>query len=287
MDLTKDYTFLALAPDEVDLLDFHRGAVSIKSQVKRGIGMADINKINSKPAHHPIGDRTHRYRAFCVHIFTASGAAIAFLSLTAAIEHQMGLAFAWLGLALLVDGIDGTFARAWAVKTYAPQLSGDVLDLVVDYVTYVFVPAVILLMSGIYPHWLLATQGAIIVLSAALYFASNTMKTNDYWFRGFPAVWNLVVFLLLVFNPPAIIATLCVIGLSLAQASNFTFVHPVRVKMLRPLTLTLLAVWSVAGLIAAYEDMKVDSITQGVLGLIAFYFLALGALRREQADGEA
>ena len=241
---------------------------------------AKDNPKHSKNAH--MGSRSYRYRAFFVHVFTASGAAIAFLSLTAAIEHQMGLAFAWLGLALLVDGIDGSFARAWAVKTYAPQLSGDVLDLVVDYVTYVFVPAVILLMSGIYPHWLLATQGAIIVLSAALYFASNTMKTDDYWFRGFPAVWNLVVFLILVFNPPAIIATVAVIGLALAQASNFTFVHPVRVKMLRPLTLTLLVVWSGAGILAIVEDMKVDPTTQWVLGLIGFYFLVLGLLRKEK-----
>ena len=241
---------------------------------------AKDNPKHSKNAH--MGSRSYRYRAFSVHVFTASGAAIAFLSLTAAIEHQMGLAFAWLGLALLVDGIDGSFARAWAVKTYAPQLSGDVLDLVVDYVTYVFVPAVILLMSGIYPHWLLATQGAIIVLSAALYFASNTMKTDDYWFRGFPAVWNLVVFLILVFNPPAIIATVAVIALALAQASNFTFVHPVRVKMLRPLTLTLLVVWSGAGILAIVEDMKVDPTTQWVLGLIGFYFLVLGLLRKEK-----
>ena len=241
---------------------------------------AKDNPKHSKNAH--MGSRSYRNRAFSVHVFTASGAAIAFLSLTAAIEHQMGLAFAWLGLALLVDGIDGSFARAWAVKTYAPQLSGDVLDLVVDYVTYVFVPAVILLMSGIYPHWLLATQGAIIVLSAALYFASNTMKTDDYWFRGFPAVWNLVVFLILVFNPPAIIATVAVIGLALAQASNFTFVHPVRVKMLRPLTLTLLVVWSGAGILAIVEDMKVDPTTQWVLGLIGFYFLVLGLLRKEK-----
>jgi phosphatidylcholine synthase len=137
-------------------------------------------------------------------------------------------------------------------------------------------------MSGIYPHWLLATQGAIIVLSAALYFASNTMKTNDYWFRGFPAVWNLVIFLVLVFNPPAIIANLGIIGLALAQSSNFTFVHPVRVKMLRPLTLTLLVVWSAAGIVAIVEDMVVDPFTKWILGLIGFYFLALGLLRREQ-----
>ncbi len=241
--------------------------------------MAHENGPSSDDGRHR-GDAAHRYRAFSVHVFTASGAAIAFLALTAAIEQKMGLAFAWLGLALLVDGIDGTFARAWAVKKYAPQLSGDVLDLVVDYTTYVFVPAVILLMSDLYPHWLLATQGAIIVLSAALYFASNTMKTEDYWFRGFPAVWNLVVFLILTFQPPALITTIAIIALALAQASNFIFVHPVRVRMLRPLTLTLLVIWSIAGIVAILEDMKVDPITQWVLGLIALYYLMLGLLRR-------
>ena len=245
--------------------------------------MAEAGSGSSDEMSHPKGKAAHRYRAFAVHVFTASGATIAFLALTAAIEQKMGLAFAWLGLALLVDGIDGTFARAWAVKKYAPQLSGDVLDLVVDYVTYVFVPAVILLMSGLYPHWLLALQGAIIVLSAALYFASNTMKTDDYWFRGFPAVWNLVVFHILVFQPPAIVTTIGIILLALAQASNFTFVHPVRVKMLRPLTLTLLGVWVVVALLALFEDMKVDTISQWILGLIAVYFLALGLLRRENA----
>lgn len=228
--------------------------------------------------------RLNRYRAFAVHIFTASGAAIAYLSLTAAIDHQLGLAFGWLGLTLIIDGIDGTLARAWAVKTYAPYLSGDVLDLVVDYVTYVFVPAVILLMSGIYPHWLLATQGAIIVLSAALYFASNTMKTNDYWFRGFPAVWNLVIFLTLVFDPPAELATLVIVGLAFLQSTNFTFVHPIRVTMWRPLTLTLLLIWSIAAAIALTENMHVDIITQGILGLISFYFLILGTFRGNKLE---
>lgn len=225
-------------------------------------------------------DFPNRVRAFGVHIFTASGAMLAFLSLTAAINHQMGLAFIWLGVALIVDGIDGTFARAWAVKKYAPQLSGDVLDLVVDYTTYVFVPAVILLMSGIHDHRVLAVLGAIIVGSAALYFASNTMKTDDHWFRGFPATWNLVVFLLLAIEPPVVITVLIVVAAAIGQASHFVFVHPVRVKMLRPLTLTLMMVWSAAGIWAIWQDMKPDAVTQWILGVIAVYFVGLGLLRK-------
>ncbi|MFM8701296.1 MAG: CDP-alcohol phosphatidyltransferase family protein [Hyphomicrobiales bacterium] len=227
-------------------------------------------------------DFPNRVRAFGVHVFTASGAMLAFLSLTAAIDQDMGLAFVWLGIALVVDGIDGTFARAWAVKKYAPQLSGDVLDLVVDYTTYVFVPAVILLMSGIHDHRLLAVLGAVIVGSAALYFASNTMKTDDHWFRGFPATWNLVVFLVLAIEPPAMITSVIVLAAAFSQASNLVFVHPVRVKMLRPLTLALLVIWSIAAMLTIAQDMKPDVPTQWVLGSIAVYFLGLGLLRKEK-----
>ncbi len=108
------------------------------------------------------------------------------------------------------------------------------------------------------------------------------MKTNDYWFRGFPATWNLVVFLILVFAPPAIITTIIIVLLALAQASNFTFVHPVRVKMWRPLTLTLLCVWSAAAIIAILQDMKVEGWVQWTLGLVSIYFLALGIVRRNE-----
>ena len=115
---------------------------------------------------------------------------------------------------------------------------------------------------------------------AALYFASNSMKTDDHWFRGFPATWNLVVFLLLAIEPPVVVTVLIVIAAAIGQASSFVFVHPVRVKMLRPLTLTLMVVWSAAGIWAIAQDMKPDVLTQWVLGLIGVYFVGLGLLRK-------
>src|SRR5205085_205485 len=80
-------------------------------------------------------------RAFAVHIFTAAGAALALAALVYAVRGQWAAMFLCLGVALIVDGVDGTIARQLKVKELLPRWSGDVLDLVVDFVTYVFVPA--------------------------------------------------------------------------------------------------------------------------------------------------
>src|SRR5262249_41517143 len=129
--------------------------------------------------------------AFCVHILTASGAALALLALMAAVHGEWALMFLWLGVALVADAIDGPIARALNVKEVLPRWSGDVLDLVVDFTTYVFVPAYAVASSGLMPGALGLVGGIIIVVTGTLYFADRNMKTTDNFFRGFPAVWNL------------------------------------------------------------------------------------------------
>ena len=97
----------------------------------------------------PASEPKARLAALFVHALTASGAVCALFAVRSTIANQLELAFAWLGLALVIDGIDGTFARRFRVKAVLPHLSGEVLDLCVDYVTYVFVPTLALLKSGI------------------------------------------------------------------------------------------------------------------------------------------
>ena len=121
--------------------------------------------------------------AFAVHILTASGAAIAFLAMQAAVERDWSAMFLWLGLALVVDGIDGPMARKLRVVTLLPRWSGDVLDLVVDFLTYVFVPAYAISHAGVLPDVLAIPAGLAIVVTAALYFADRQMKTDDNYFR--------------------------------------------------------------------------------------------------------
>src|ERR1700709_1564735 len=154
--------------------------------------------------------RSARAAAFSVHIFTAMGAGIALIALLEAVrEHWAGM-FAWLGVALIVDALDGPLARRLDVVRLQPDWSGEVLDLVVDFVTYVFVPAFAITARGMLWPGAAPLVGAGIVISGALYFADRRMKTADNHFRGFPALWNAVAFYLFLLQLPPMLSSLVV-----------------------------------------------------------------------------
>jgi phosphatidylcholine synthase len=218
--------------------------------------------------------------AFCVHIFTASGAALALLALVAAVEHDWPLMFGLLGIALIVDGIDGTLARHLRVAERLPRWSGDTLDLVVDFVTYVFVPAYALAASGLPPPLLALPAAIVIVMTGALYFADRRMKTADNYFRGFPALWNTAAFYLFLLRPDPWMAALAIAVLAVATFLPVPFVHPFRVGRLRIVNVALLAAWSVLALIAVLRGMTPGPWISGGLCAIGLYFLGAGLLRR-------
>ncbi|HEX8046580.1 MULTISPECIES: phosphatidylcholine synthase [unclassified Rhizobium] len=186
-------------------------------------------------------------RAFSVHILTASGSFLAFLGVVAAAEHRFVDMFWWLGLALLVDGIDGPIARKVRVKEVLPNWSGDTLDNIIDYVTYVLLPAFALYESGMIGEpWSFVAAGMIVV-SSAIYYADTGMKTDEYFFSGFPVVWNMVVFTLFVIGANATTAMI-IVGVSVVLTFlPINFLHPVRVKRLRPLNLGIFLFWSALG----------------------------------------
>ncbi|GAK69420.1 phosphatidylcholine/phosphatidylserine synthase [Agrobacterium rubi] len=186
-------------------------------------------------------------RAFSVHILTASGSFLAFLGVVAAAEHRFVDMFWWLGLALAVDGIDGPIARKVRVKEVLPNWSGDTLDNIIDYVTYVLLPAFALYQSGMIGEpWSFVAAGMIVV-SSAIYYADMGMKTDEYFFSGFPVVWNMVVFTLFVIDASATTAMTVVTISVILTFLNINFLHPVRVKRLRPLNMTIFLVWCVLG----------------------------------------
>ena len=183
--------------------------------------------------------------AFAVHVFTASGAALALLALMAAVSGRWQAMFLCLGAALIVDGVDGAMARRLKVAELLPRWSGDVLDLVVDFLTYVFVPAYAIVAGGLLPEPLAIPAGIAIVITGALYFADREMKTADNFFRGFPALWNLVAFYLFVFRPAPWLAAAAVAVLVVLTFAPFKFVHPVRVTRWR--VVSIAAVIAVVG----------------------------------------
>jgi phosphatidylcholine synthase len=209
---------------------------------------------------------------------TACGAALALLALIAAARADWAAMFVALGLALIVDAIDGPLARKLNVVQRLPRWSGATLDLVVDYVTYVFVPAYGIAASGLLPLALAVPAGTAIAISGALYFADGEMKTEDNYFRGFPGVWNLMAFYLLLLKPPPWIAAAAVALFVALTFLPLRFVHPFRVAWLRPLSIGLLVLWAILAVIAVGDELRPDLWVTASLGAIGLYFLAIGWL---------
>jgi phosphatidylcholine synthase len=220
-----------------------------------------------------------RIRAFTVHIFTATGAALALLAMILATGGHWAAMFLCLGLALAVDGADGPMARAFDVQKQLPRWSGDTLDLVVDYTTYVFVPAYAISASGLLPEWLAIPAGIVVVISGALYFADREMKTKDNYFRGFPAVWNLAAFYLYLIEPPEWAAAIGVVILATLSFASIKFLHPLRVQHWRALNIVLLVVWAILAFVAVVQDLSPGIYITLSLSLIAVYFFVVGLLR--------
>lgn len=197
-----------------------------------------------------------------------------------ATERAFTTMFLYLGAALIVDGIDGPLARRLKVATALPRWSGDALDFVVDFTTYVFVPAYAIAVSGLMPRPVSIMCAVVIVVTGALYFADREMKTPDKGFRGFPAVWNVVAFYLLVFQPGAAVAGGSIAALAALTFAPFEFIHPLRVTRGRFLNITLLCLWCALAGTSLWFTLEPPGWVKFGLAVTAIYFLLIGLAMR-------
>ena len=218
---------------------------------------------------------------FCVHVLTAAGAAFALLALMAAVAEQWVVMLGWLGLALVIDAVDGPLARRLEVASTLPRWSGDTLDLVVDFSTYVFVPAYAIAASGLLPAGFGAAAGVLVVVTGALYFADRAMKTPDNYFRGFPALWNVVAFYLLLLRPGPGWTAACVAALAMMTFMPFPFIHPLRVRRYRAFNIAVLVLWAVLAIGALMRDLMPPAWVTIVLCAIGVYVVCAGLFRTE------
>ena len=215
------------------------------------------------------------------------GAALGFAALVAATRGEWALMFQCLGVALFVDGVDGTLARRLNVAELLPRWSGDVLDLVVDFVTYVFVPAYAITMSGLLPGLLAVPAGIAVVVTGALYFADRNMKTKDNYFRGFPTLWNAVAFYLFLLKPQPWLAAAAVAALAVLTFVPFKFVHPFRVVRLRGLNIAAVLAWAGLASVAVLSDLEPGPWVTGALVALAVYVVTVGLTDGLKADDRA
>lgn len=213
--------------------------------------------------------------AASVHLFTALGAVCGLLAALAAFDGAWERMFAWLGAALVIDAIDGTFARMVRVEERLPRFSGERLDLVVDYITYVFVPALALLRGG----FLSGTSGvivaALILISSLYHFSDLASKAEDSSFVGFPTLWNIVAFYAFALTPPALFTYPVLIALVLLTFVPMHWVHPVRVARMRGITLAMTVAWSVAAVASVWHGFPPPLWCQVVLVVAALYFAGM------------
>jgi phosphatidylcholine synthase len=221
-----------------------------------------------------------RITALFVHLFTASGAVFAMLAMLAAANHQWSLMFLWLVVAFAVDGVDGPLARRFDVKTYAPRFDGVLLDLIIDYLTYVFIPAFALFESGLLPGWTGWVTIIIITFASAMYFCDGNMKTKDNSFHGFPGCWNMVVLVMFAIQPNFWIILALVSTLAVAMFLPLKFIHPVRTERWRLTSLPITLLWIAFAGWSAWVDFSANPLILWGLTVTSLYLISAGLLQQ-------
>ena len=223
---------------------------------------------------------TPKIRALSVHLLTATGAVFAMLAMLAAVDSRWDLMFLWLVVAFLVDGIDGPLARHYDVKKNAAEFDGVLLDLIIDYLTYVFIPAFALFKSGLMDGWTGLFAIILITFTSVMYFADTRMKTKDNSFSGFPGCWNMLVLVIFALEPNFWVSLALVTILAVAMFLPLKFVHPVRTERWRVVTLPVAIAWTFFAGWAAWVDFHAESWAHWGLVITSVYLLGAGVAQQ-------
>jgi phosphatidylcholine synthase len=217
-----------------------------------------------------------RLRAVAVHLYTASGAVLALLILVAAYNGDAVRAL-WLMLAsLIIDSTDGLLARRLRVSEALPFFDGAMLDNIVDYMTYVFAPMVLLWSGGYLPEGTTGVAFAALPLLASSYqFCRVDAKTDDHFFLGFPSYFNVVAFYAIVFEPGSATLAAVLVACSLLVFVPIRYVYPTRTIAFRKLSLALTGLWLVSYALILLEMPEPDPLILSFSVLYLFYYFGL------------
>jgi phosphatidylcholine synthase len=226
-----------------------------------------------------------RLKALSVHLLTGSGAVLSMFAMLAAVEEEWSLMFLWLVFALIVDGIDGPLARKYDTQKNWPTYDGVLMDLIVDYLTYVFIPAYALFKSGLLTGWTGWLAIIVICYGSVIYFADTRMKTKDKSFAGFPACWNMVVLVLFATQPPQSVTLMIVILLTVAMFTNLKFIHPTRTPRWHRLSLGICILWIALAAWAAWWDFNEGPLAKWALVATSLYLVLAGIAQQIVPEG--
>jgi phosphatidylcholine synthase len=219
-------------------------------------------------------------QAWAVHLFTALGIVAAMLALHDVLTNRPDYAIFWLLLTLLIDGVDGPIARALEVEKRVPRIDGFLLDLIIDYVTCVVVPAAFMWEFKVVPQDNLGVAVLCVMLfTSALWFARKDMMTDDNWFRGFPAAWNLVAPVMFLMEARTVVGAVITLVLSVLSLTNVPYPHIARARFLRPVTAVGAVVWIGGLAIGTLSYPHHYEFVRWMLYVGSAYFIALSGIR--------
>lgn len=226
--------------------------------------------------------------AWSVHFFTASGAVWGVLSLIAILQHEWKLSFIWIGVAMLVDGVDGMLARLFHTKVHADRVDGALMDNIIDYLNFVVVPVFFFLEAELLPAPVAFLSMAGILMASAFQFSQVDAKTDDHFFKGFPSYWNILALYLFLFKWDvwinfAIVATCLVLVFVPVK-----YIYPSRTSRNRKLHLGLMYVWGIGGFIALMQYPNVPMwVIWASISVVVFYLASSLAATLQRPCPEA
>jgi phosphatidylcholine synthase len=225
------------------------------------------------PAKHPVA------KGYLVHCVTASGAICGMFGIIAVADGQPREAILWLAIAMVLDGLDGPVARAWAVRQTVPRIDGYALDLIIDYVTCIVVPVLFIHRFEVVPHGWSLYVGAFMLFTSALWMARTDQMTNDHFFNGFPCEWNMIVPTLYLLDVPQWFAAVACVILALTQMTNIKFLHPMQVRLWRPVTISVTVLWLASVLYMTARHPATPWYGSVLLVLCPCYIVGVGVWR--------
>lgn len=182
----------------------------------------------------------NKIRASLVHFLTGSGIIFSFLALVSVIEGYKLQTFMFLGVALIIDIIDGTLARRYKIDVIFPNIDGKTLDTIIDYINYILIPCIMLYKFNYLPQNF-SLIIPIVILCISLYSYINIKLIDaSFSYLGFPSIWNIILLYLEILSFNKWINLLIIIFFVFLKFVPFKVLHPMRFPKLKKTNITLL-----------------------------------------------
>ena len=218
-------------------------------------------------------------KGWLVHSFTGLGALCGMFGLMAVAAGHEKQAILWLMIAMILDGVDGPYARKWCVAENVPRIDGYTLDLIIDYVTCIVIPVLFMHRFHMLPRPWSLVVGSFVLFMSALWMSRTDQMTDDHWFNGFPCEWNMIVPTLFLLHTDKWLTALACVLLACTQLTNWKFVHPMQVRWFRKLTVPVTVLWLTLVLLMTWQLPLHSDIARLALLACPMYIVGLGVWR--------